>query len=237
MNGENVMRKINKLGQGVVAAAALALSTAAVAYEPSDLVVRAGYASVNPNDSSTDLKVGGTTTLANTGVGVNDNAQLGLTTSYIFAPHWGVEVLAATPFQHDIELKGLGGAGISDGTKLGTTKQLPPTVSLQYYFLDSNSEWQPYVGVGVNYTHFFDSKTSSDAKAALDAHNLNLDDSIGVAGEIGLDWAVNKSWLVNVSVWKANIKTDASVDTALGRVTTKVTIDPVVYMIGAGYKF
>lgn len=236
------MRKIKKASHAIavvvgVAGAALSISTNAMAYESGDWVLRAGYASVNPNDSSSDLKFDGTA-VADTGVSVNNNAQLGITASYMLAPHWGVEVLASTPFQHDIELKGLGGAGIPDGTKLGSAKQLPPTISVQYYFADANSQWQPYAGVGVNYTIFFDEKVSGTANDALGAHNLNLDDSVGLAAEIGLDWAINKNWLVNVSVWKADIKTDASVDLGDGtRVNTKVTIDPVVYMVAVGYKF
>lgn len=228
------MRK-TKMISHAVAMAALSLSAGAMAYESGDWIVRAGYASVNPNDSSNGLKLEGTS-IAGTDVGVDSGAALGITASYMLAPHWGVEVLAATPFKHDITVKGLG-AYIPDGTKIGSTEQLPPTVSLQYYFADAASQWQPYVGVGVNYTTFFNESVSSDAKSALGASNLNLDDSVGLAAEIGLDWAVTNKWLVNVSVWKADIKTDASLDTALGRVKTKVTIDPVVYMVAVGYKF
>ncbi len=93
-------------------------------------------------------------------------------------------------------------------TKLGSAKQLPPTASVQYYFADSTSQWQPYVGIGVNYTLFFDESVSGTAKDALGAHNLNLDDSIGFAAEIGLDWMVDKNWLITRhSYEKANIET------------------------------
>ena len=228
------MRKMKMIGHAI-AMAALGVSTGAMAYESGDWIVRAGYASVHPDDSSNGLKLNGAP-VAGTGVGVDTGAALGITASYMLAPHWGVELLAATPFTHDITVKGLG-AYIPDGTKIGSTKQLPPTLSLQYYFADSTSQWQPYLGVGVNYTTFFDESVTSSAKSALGAHNLSLDDSVGLAGEIGLDWAVSQNWLINASVWKADIKTDASLDTALGRVTTKVTIDPVVYMVAVGYKF
>jgi outer membrane protein len=225
------------IGVSGVAVIALSISAGAMAYEAGDWVVRAGYASVNPDDSSSDLKLNGSA-VPGTSVTVDDDAQLGITASYMFAPHWGIEVLAATPFEHDIALEGLGGLGVPDGTPLGSAKQLPPTISVQYYFADSNSQWQPYAGVGVNYTMFFDESVSGTAKNALGAHNLNLDDSIGFAAEIGLDWMVNKDWLVNASVWKANIETDASVDIAGGnRIYTEVTIDPVVYMVAVGYRF
>jgi outer membrane protein len=220
----------------------LALAVAAVvngyvaAYEAGDFIVRAGYAAVDPRDSSDDLKVNGAK-LDGTGVGVDGAAAVGITASYMITPHWGIEVLASTPFKHDITTKGLGGLGVADGTRLGSAKHLPPTVSAQYYFLESNSSWQPYAGIGINYTTFFSEDLTNDAQAALGADNLKLKDSIGLAGEIGLDWRVDERWLINASVWRAQIKSDASLNTALGKVKTEVTINPWVYMLAVGYKF
>lgn len=217
-------------------AIAAAVSGQVAAYETGDWILRAGYAAVDPRDSSDDLKVAGSK-IDGTGVGVDGAAALGITASYIIAPHWGIELLASTPFKHDITTKGLGGLGVPDGTKLGSAKHLPPTVSAQYYFMDANSEWQPYAGLGLNYTLFFDESLSNGAKTSLGASNLHLKDSYGLAAEVGVDWRANKNWVVNASMWRAQIKSDASVDTALGKVTTKVTIDPWVYMLAVGYKF
>lgn len=220
----------------LVAAIFATVSGQVLAYEAGDIIVRAGYAVVDPRDSSSDLKVGGSA-LNDTGVGVDGAAALGITASYMLTPHWGIELLAATPFEHDITTKGLGGLGVADGTVLGSAKQLPPTVSAQYYFAESSSALQPYAGVGINYTTFFSESVSGGAKSSLGASNLSLDDSFGVAVEAGVDWRINKDWLLNVSVWRVKIETDASLDTALGKVKTEVTIDPWVYMVAVGYKF
>ena len=230
------MRKTSRMKHGAIALMALTTSVTSMAYEPGDWVVRAGYAAVNPDDSSSALKADGAP-VAGTQVSVDDNARLGLTASYIFAPHWGIEVLAATPFKHVLGVDGLGGLGVPNGTRLGSTRHLPPTVSVQYYFANSASKWQPYVGIGVNYTTFFSEDLSSEAENALGASDLSLDDSIGLAFEIGMDWMVNQNWVVSASIWKVDIETDASFNTALGRITSTVTIDPIVYMLGVGYKF
>src|SRR5690606_42037804 len=74
---------------------------------------------------------------------------LGLNFAYMLTDKVGVELLAATPFSHDV-----GVTGVLD--KLGSIKHLPPTVSLVYYPLDNGSAFQPYVGAGVNFTCFFD---------------------------------------------------------------------------------
>lgn len=208
----------------------------ALAYEPGDWVVRAGYAAVDPRDDSGDLKLEGTP-LGGTGVGVDSASALGLSISYVIAPGIGIEVLAASPFKHAITSKGLGDLGLRDGTRLGDTRQLPPTISAQYYFAPAGSAWQPYAGVGINYTTFFNESLSATAKQQLGASHLTLKDSWGLAFELGMDWRINERWLLNAAVWHMDIDSDASLQTALGKVKTHVNIDPWVYMFGVGYKF
>ena len=223
------MKSINK--NILVLAIAAAVSGQVAAYETGDWIVRAGYASVQPQEDSSALKVDGDSApLSGVNVGVDGAAALGITATYMVTPHWGVEVLAATPFSHDIYLN-------EAGLRVGSAKQLPPTVSAQYYFMDSSSKWQPYAGIGLNYTTFFSEDVSSDAEAALDAKNLSLDDSFGLAGEFGVDYQIDSHWVVNAAVWYISIESDASVDTALGKVTSTVTLDPWVYMVAVGYKF
>ncbi len=229
------MKSLNK--NILALAAAAAVSGQVAAYEAGDWVVRAGYADVEPQESSTALKLDGTK-LGGTSVGVDGAAALGITASYMLTSHIGVELLAATPFSHEIYTKGLGGLGLGlHDVRLGTTKHLPPTVSVQYYFLDSTSNLQPYGGVGINYTTFFNESVSSEAKNELGAKNMSLDDSYGFAGELGLDYRLDDHWLVNAAVWYIQIETDASVETALGKVKSTVTLDPWVYMLSVGYKF
>lgn len=151
--------------------------------------------------------------------------------------HIGLELLAATPFQHTVGVKGLG-AGL-DG-KLGDIKQLPPTLSLQYYPMEASSKFQPYAGIGLNYTMFFDEDLSSNRKAQ-GFSNMKLKDSVGLAGQLGMDYMINDNFLVNAAVWYVDIDTKATIDgpSALGVGKTKVDVDvdPWVYMVGVGYKF
>ncbi|MNP30286.1 Outer membrane protein W precursor [compost metagenome] len=156
--------------------------------------------------------------------------------------HVGIELLAATPFQHTVGVRGLDaatGIGGLDG-KLADIKQLPPTLSLQYYPMEPTSKFQPYAGVGINYTMFYDEDLTS-ARKQEGFSNLKLQDSVGLAGQLGMDYMLTDHILVNASVWYVDIDTKASVDgpTALGVGRTKVNVDvdPWVYMVGVGYKF
>lgn len=217
---------------------ALALCTPLVAqaYEPGDFIVRAGAARVVPNEDSGNVKLDGTK-VSGTKATVDNSTQLGLTFGYMLTDHIGLELLAATPFSHTVSVKGLG-AGL-DG-KLADVKQLPPTLSLQYYPMDAASKLQPYVGIGLNYTKFFDTDLSGTRKQE-GFSNLKLKDSVGLAGQIGLDYMITDHILVNASVWYVDIDTKASVDgpsaLSVGKTKVDVDIDPWVYMVGVGYKF
>ncbi|WP_297792610.1 OmpW family outer membrane protein [uncultured Marinobacter sp.] len=237
----------------VLAAGLLAAAPVTQAYEAGDFMVRAGAAHVNPNDSSSDLTLEGVGSLPGARVGVDSNTQLGITATYMLTSNIGVGVLGATPFQHDID-----GAGTLDGAgKLAETKHLPPTLTLQYFPLDSGSRIQPYAGIGVNYTHFFEEKTTATLTTAVDGvaqdvlgtapgtingTDLDLDASVGVALELGVDWMVSEHFGLNAALWYADISTDATI-TALAdgaeaaKITTEVDIDPMVYMVGVMYKF
>ncbi|MEG1343543.1 MAG: OmpW family outer membrane protein, partial [Pseudomonas sp.] len=109
---------------------ALALAAPVVhAHQAGDFIVRAGAITVNPNEDSGDIKLDGTK-VSGTKATLDSDTQLGLTFAYMLTDHIGLELLAATPFHHTVGVKGLG-PGL-DG-KLGDIKQLPPTLSLQYY--------------------------------------------------------------------------------------------------------
>ena len=167
------------------------VSIPASAYEKGDFIVRVGAVSVEPDDGSDEI-YGASGAYPSSGLDlygeVESNTQLGLSFTYMMSSNWGVEVLAATPFKHDIELhSGIAGKILS---RAATTKHLPPTISLQWYPMDSSSKLQPYIGLGVNYTLFFEEDMSSAFDAATSPAgaiadtDLELDDSIGLAAQL-----------------------------------------------------
>ncbi|MDO6441656.1 MULTISPECIES: OmpW family protein [unclassified Marinobacter] len=233
----------------VIAAAVMAVAPAAQAFEAGDFILRAGVVEVAPDDSSEVITVAGDPIFGSDArVAVDANAQLGIRATYMFTNNLGVGVLGATPFKHNIS-----GAGDLEGAgKLAETKHLPPTVTLQYYPMHSSSALQPYVGVGVNYTTFFEEKTTDTLNGAVAATvglpgattKLNLDDSVGVAFEAGIDYMLSENFGLNAAVWWADINTDATIkvyDANGGYVAQtdefEVEIDPMVYMVGFTYKF
>ena len=214
----------------------LALSVAsplAHAYKQGDIIVRAGAAMVDPDvgDSHVALPTG---KVAGSSVTASSDTQLGLTFSYMLKDHVAIELLAATPFKHSVGVKGLGGG--LDG-KLATIEQLPPTLSLQYFPMDSSSRWQPYVGAGINYTTFFNEELTSERKAQGFSH-LDRESSWGLALQAGVDYMLTDKVILNAAVWRLDIDSEATARLAgVGKVKVDVEIDPWVYMVGVGYRF
>jgi outer membrane protein len=217
-----------------VAIAALSLSGVAVAHEAGDVVLRVGVIHAAPDVSSSKIKTDVTGKISGSSADVGSDTQLGLTATYMVMPHFGLELLAATPFTHDVKVKGVG-AGI-DG-KFGKVSHLPPTLSGQFFFLNPKSKFQPYVGLGLTYTTFFNEKLTSEQKAN-GFSNLSLDDSIGLSMQAGMDFKVTDRMMINAAVWKLGISTTAKAKhNALGNVKVDVDVDPWVYFFGLGYKF
>lgn len=211
------MKNANALAAAVVAA----LSAApAMAIEQGDWLVRFGVGHVSPNDSSSDFSGA-----SGVGAAVDGDTKPILNVTYMLTDNIGIDVLGAWPFEHDISAKG----GLNG--KVGSTKQLPPTVGLQYHFRPKASV-RPYVGVGVNYTHFWDEKLNATGQAVLGT--LELDDSFGVAGQVGVDVDINDQWFVNADVRYIRIKTEGTTAN-VGKVD--VEIDPWVFILGVGTRF
>ncbi|MGP4715213.1 OmpW/AlkL family protein [Psychrobacter sp. T6-6] len=199
-----------KLQSLVLVAAAFTMTTA-FAVPAGTWSVAAGAHMVDPKSDNGTLVDG---TLA---VKVDDDIRPTISGEYFIANNVGVELLAAIPFHHDFDLNN------ADGNEVltGSTQHLPPTLSVQYHF-DNDSmpmNIKPFIGVGVNYTTFFKERISSGG-------DLDLDDSVGVAGHVGLDIPFAPTEAFRIDARYMDIKTDATLD---GSDIGEIDISPWVY--------
>lgn len=209
-------------------------SATAHAHDQGSWMIRAGLANVDPDASSSALVLDGVA-VGNSGADVDDNTQLGLTIAYMLTDSFAVELLASTPFEHDISAS-TGALGLGE-ISAGKTKHLPPTLSLLYYPLDSANRFQPYVGAGINYTLFFDEQVDAELESVLGNGSLELDPSWGLSAQIGFDYMLTDTAFVNGSLWWFDIDTEAEFQFAANRITTDVDIDPLAYQLTLGWRF
>jgi outer membrane protein len=189
-----------------------AMGAPALAQSKGDMTVGIGVHNVNPQGSSTT---------AAGRISVGDNTRPTLTFEYFVADKVGIELLAAWPFEHDISLAGAG--------KIGKTKHLPPVLSIQYHFVN-DSKITPFVGLGVNYTTFFDDVGTG----VLAGQRLDLSDSWGLAAHAGVDFKVSERGSLRLDMRYMDIGTDVKVN---GVKIGKVDIDPFVFGAAYVYRF
>ena len=138
--------------------------------------------------------------------------------SYFFTKNIAAELVLTWPQNIDIK------AGSS---KIGQIQALPPSLLIQYHFTDFGA-FKPYVGAGVNYTHFYKTNDILDGAASID------DDSWGLVGQIGMDYQLNKNWSINFDAKYVQMSTDVHLGSSnIG----KLDLNPVTLGVGVGYRF
>jgi len=142
---------------------------------------------------------------------VDSNIRPTITFEYFVGNGLGIEVLGALPFQHKISIDNVG--------QVGSTKVLPPVVSLQYHF-NSSGKVSPFIGLGANYTRFFRERT----QGALDGTRLNLEASWGLAGHAGVDIALSPKYALRVDARYVDISSNVRVN---GEKLGKADISPL----------
>lgn len=152
------------------------------------------------------------------GLTVNDIVLPEVDVSYFFSPNLAVELILTVPQEHDVK---------SNGTKLGTLSQLPPTLLAQYHF--PMNGYKPYVGAGINYTKF----TTSDIKAGTTVVTPDSS-SWGGALQVGVDVPLSGNMYLNFDVKKVFIKTNIN---AGGNSLGTLRVDPVLFGVGLGWRF
>ncbi|MEM8845436.1 MAG: OmpW family outer membrane protein [Pseudomonadota bacterium] len=199
-----------------------------LAYESGDWIVRIGPALIEPNDSSNDVEG-----LPGTEVGVDNDVTFGFTIAYALSSNWMVELLGVTPATHDLRGRG----SISNLGKIGDIDVFPPTLSLQYHITGSE-KFSPYLGLGINYTHFSSENASDSLEMAFGGDtSIDIDDSWGPAVQAGLDFKITDDIVLNASVWYINIDADATLKTNGVSRDVDIDVDPWVLFIGVGKRF
>jgi len=144
--------------------------------------------------------------------------------SYFFTENIAAELILATN-SHDVSVSGTTLGEVD----LGNVSLLPPTLTLQYHFAPRAS-FRPYVGMGVNYTMFYDNDPGQ-------AVSVNYDNGFGVALQAGADIPVNDTYFFNVDVKKLFLSTDVTVDAGVATVGADVDINPWIVGVGVGRRF
>ncbi len=169
-------------------------------------------------------------TFVGKGLSVQSQVIPELDISYYFTPNIAVEAICCFSYHTIKPVNAI--AGITGPASVGNTWVFPPTALLQYHFTNFGA-FQPYVGVGVNWTRYFNSK----ATGGLAGGPLNISDSFGLAAQAGFDYMINRNWGFNADIKYIQMEPNAKYPISAGGLKSKVNIDPIVFGLGITYRF
>jgi outer membrane protein len=178
-----------------------------------DFVMRVRAIHVTPDESGT--------TSAGGSVSIDADTVPELDFTYFFTDNIAAELILATT-THSVDVNGV--------APLGDVSLIPPILTLQYHF-NPKGKLSPYIGAGINYTIFYDEDAAGGAVTSVD-----YDNAFGWAAQIGLDYAIDHRWSINLDIKKVWLETDVSVNG--GAITASdVEINPWIISVGVGYRF
>lgn len=168
-------------------------------------------------------------------VEIKSSNTIAATIHYHQSENIDYQLYLAPPIEFDIYAAGsLQGAG-----HLSTVDVLLPTAMVNYTFTNFGP-FKPYVGAGLNYTIFSHEKSTATANGLLGGDtDIKLDNSFGVAVQVGLKVDLNERWYLNANYLWIDVDSKAHIDTgAVGTSrTVDLGIDPSVVYLSIGYRF
>lgn len=227
-------------------AAALAL-TAPVAHADSSTpnTIYVGVAYMQNHSSLPDLS--GYNTPPGLNLKVGNAATLGVTYVRDLPGPWSFELALGYPPRVRTEAMGANWAklGIQPGTGITDVDAISPTAFINYHFLGHDAKWDPFVGLGINYTRFTNTKALSSVTSHLGPTDVSLSDSWGAAAHVGLIYHVNPRWAVVGTIAAADVQSDLTTTSyspsnpslITSQSKTHINFHPIVYTLAVGYSF
>jgi outer membrane protein len=208
------------------AALLLAAVTAGPARAEDDFATQPGTMEARLRAVLVDPTISGSTTsVIGGGTSATDSVIPEADFTYFFTPNIAVEAIAGVT-RHEVAATNTA-LGRAD---LGSVWLLPPTVTAQYHF-GPESAIDPYLGAGLNYTFFFNSKVPSSGPVT----SIDYGNNFGAAIQAGADFALGGGWLVNIDIKHIFLNTKVKIDG--GAIDASVDLDPTLVGIGLGYRF
>lgn len=227
----NVMTQTFNLRAVAVAVLMAVSGSAAFAQSAGTWMIKGGFNGVAPAVKSGDLSA---PSLPGSKVDVASANSLIATATYMLTDNASVEVYAGLPYKHDIQ-----GAGSLAGVgKLGSVKQISPTVFAQYRFMAPSATLRPYVGLGLTYARFYGAEGSAALTALTNpggpATRLSASSGFGVSPQVGATVQLHERWYLDASIIKTLLKNSTTLSTGQ-KIDT--TLNPLSTNVSIGYRF
>ena len=125
-----------------------------------------------------------------------------------------------------------------NGQIISTARWFAPSLVANYVFLSPEHRLRPYLGVGINYTSFYDRESTAIGNAASGGPTrLSLSSSVGPVGTVGVTYRIDRRWSLYASYSFSEVQTNLVADTAGVIRTTHVSFAPQALIVAGGFSF
>jgi outer membrane protein len=206
-------------------------SNAALAQSAGTWLLKGGFNGIAPAVKSGDLSA---PSLPGSQIDVASANSLIAAATYMLTDSVSVEFVAGLPYKHDIQ-----GAGALAGVgKLGSIKQVSPTVFAQYRFMAPSATLRPYLGVGLTYAYFYGAEGSAALTALTNpggpATRLSSTSGFGLSPQVGMAIQLHERWFLDAAIVKTFLKNSTTLSTGQ---TIATTLNPISTNVSIGYRF
>lgn len=121
---------------------------------------------------------------------------------------------------------------------ISTARWFAPSLVANYVFFSPERALRPYLGVGINYTSFYDRNNTAEGNAASGGPTrLSLSPSVGPVGVVGLSYRLDRRWSFYASYSFSEVQTNLTADTAGLIRKTHISFAPGALILAAGFSF
>jgi outer membrane protein len=216
-----------------LALASLLLACGATAHAQSagTRLVKVGVNRISPDVESGNLSA---PSVPGTKIDVNGANSVIFTAAYMLTNTWSLEFYAGLPYEHEV----VGDGAINGVGKLGTVKQISPTLFAQYRFEEFGGVLRPYLGLGLTYAYFYGEKGSGTLTAMTNAGGaptrLSASPGFGPSAQAGATLKLSPQWFLDIGVVKTYVKSKTTLSTGQ---TIDAKLNPVSSNLSLGYRF
>ncbi|TKC87644.1 OmpW family protein [Trinickia terrae] len=168
---------------------------------------------------------------------------LAINFEHYFTDHISLYVLGGIPGHLKVE----GSAMLARYGEVGGARVISPQVNLRYHFCEPQTKFRPFVGLGVNYTTFYNEQITNnryvaDSLGPGGSASIKASSSWNPVFEVGADYLISKSWSIGLAVGYMPVKTTFTThgSTAAGdQIVTqsKLDLNPLTATLTVKYSF
>jgi outer membrane protein len=180
------------------------------------------------------------------GVKVDDDQNVGFSFTYMITDRLAFEVPLGFSFNHNITVEG----GLLSGLEIGSSDNLPISLSMLYYLYNEPSEpLKIYGGLGYGYAYYTDTHINPALGAyigtllgappgSMGDAELDIENDGGPTYKLGASYFFTERFFLDASVMFFDHSTTASIELSTGDVIkVDADMDPWIYGVNVGVTF